>query len=262
MQKESIELTVFAGTLLFVLLSSFIIYFAIIYRRNQREIQRERLLFQTQLDAAGFQSHLEIKESTLQNLSREIHDGIGQKLTLTLLYINQLPDDEHQMRQSSAELIENTLHDLRNICKNLSGDYVIEKGIEIALEREASLINSSRKLSCRFKSSGMDYLLSEKQEIILFRCAQEALNNAMRHSSATEIEILVNQNAEMTHLSIKDNGIGFDSQNCSGHLGIQNMRKRIELLSGKMHIQSATGRGVQIVFEVPNKIEDRSTLLE
>jgi len=262
MQKESIELTIFAGTLLFVLLSSFIIYFVIIYRRNQREIERERLLFQTKLDAAGFQSHLEIKESTLQKVSQEIHDGIGQKLTLTLLYINQLPEDELNIRKSSADLIENTLYDLRNICKNLSGDYVIDKGIEIALEREACLINSSRKLTCRFHSSGMDYNLTEKQEIILFRCAQEALNNAMRHSNATEIEISVFQNDQITNLCIKDNGIGFNANNYTGNLGISNMKNRIELLSGKMSIESEKGKGVVIEFQVPNKMEDRSLLLE
>jgi signal transduction histidine kinase len=253
MIERTLEPAIYASSVLFLILCSFITYFVVIYRKKQAELERERLLFQAQLKSAEFQSQLEIVEQTLQSLALEIHDGVGQRLTLTLMYINQMLCSDSELKSTCADLLESTLTDLRNICKNMNGNYVLERGIENALEREAQLLSKGKVIECGFKTSGIIQLLNDQQEIILFRCAQEAINNAIKHAKANKISIGLMQNESHTILEIKDDGAGFDSSNIEKGLGLNNMQNRMHLLNGNFELNSAIGLGTKLKFSVPNQ---------
>lgn len=233
---------------LFLATTVFIVYFIHTHRKKQVENRNEVNLLHQQFEAAMLQSQIEITEQTLQNISQEIHDNVGQRLSLASIYLNSTNEGDERVVQAS-KLVETALKDLRNLSRSLNGNYVLQRGIELAIEQEAAIIDASGKMQCTFSSNGEKHNLSEQQEVILFRCVQEALNNAVKHSGATHLRIDMNQTQELTSIAIMDNGKGIPTSPNKG-LGFQSIRQRIALLQGNFSLDTQTNVGTTIQFTI------------
>src|SRR5690606_37149424 len=136
-------------------------------------------------------TQLELSEQVMRNISEEIHDNIGQTLTVAKLSLNAMSDNDYKEHARNAkELITRSLQDLRNLSKALNGDYILREGLQNALAREVDVINASGELNCVFEGEIPANWLTANSEIILFRCVQEALSNALKHASASCIKVV------------------------------------------------------------------------
>jgi signal transduction histidine kinase len=205
----------------------------------------------------SLKSFLEGEEKERQRLSRELHDGIGQYLIAikmkleSLLYLDQSEVRDHINRIKDD--FDKTVEEIRRISNNLKPSVLEAFGIVYAL-RNLCVETSEQtgiKVSLHFKGDleSMDMTI----KTYIFRIAQEALNNVVRHSGATIAELRLDRTMDDLYFSISDNGKGFHMRQLntpSGH-GVNNMRDRVKLLNGSIDIKSAADKGTLIMIKVP-----------
>lgn len=240
----TVGVILYGGLILFSILSISLIMFVYAYRKKQLVHQAEKLLLRKEFDMEIVKSHLEISEQTLKNVSREIHDNLGQRLTLVF---HGLKEDEetHEMKGVLKEVIS----ELRDLSRSLHGNYITDMGLDLALERECQLVQSASKIECVYTPPEHEMRLSQEQEIILFRCTQEILNNAVKYSGASRIEVAlsVSESEDNTQLNVSDNGCGFDQENVVEGIGLKSLRERVALLKGNIAVTSSNeGTNIQI----------------
>jgi two-component system, NarL family, sensor kinase len=187
-------------------------------------------------------------------LSRELHDSIGPMLTVIKLKITtlQCPTDE---KQNLKELMDETIAEVRRISNNLMPSVLIDFGISPALQNLIKSIgNTAVQITYRDELKKKASLLTKDTNVALYRIAQEALNNALKHAKATEIKISLTEFDDKVVLFIKDNGQGFDveafknrSQNTNG---LYNMQERAKILRGEFWLES-NEHGTEIEVEIP-----------
>lgn len=238
--------------LLLLMFVSFIITIIYKYQQKQnsyfKDIERLKISHQNAL----LQSQLEIQEQTFQNISREIHDNIGQKLTLAKLHLNTF-SPEHSAIQinDTVKIIGEVINDLSDLSHSMSSEIILNNGIIKALEYEENQLRKSGLYEVDFSVSGEPVYLDSNTELVLFRIVQEALNNIVKHASANSIEMHLHYNEELLTIEIRDNGKGFVFTDNIKGTGLQNIKKRTALLNGEMMISSKPVGGTNLKIKIP-----------
>ena len=201
------------------------------------------------------QSQLEIQEQTFQNISREIHDNIGQKLSLVKLYFNTLnysnSDKTALQVADSVNIISQAINDLSDLSRSLSSENILNNGLIHALKFEVAQLKNLGKYEVNFSTSDNSVFLNGQSELVIFRIVQEALNNIIKHAAADIINIELQYNSQLLTINIIDNGKGFKSNSISNGIGLLNMKKRAKILNGNLVINSIPGVHTQIKIEIP-----------
>lgn len=229
----------------------------IIYRYQQRQnvyfkdIEALKISHENEL----LQSQLEIQEQTFQNISREIHDNIGQKLTLAKFHLNTLnyldTEKTKAQVQDSAIMIGESIKDLSDISHSMSSEVILNNGLIRALEYEAIQLEKSGVYRVNLQVTGETVFLDANSDLVIFRIAQECINNIVKHSFATMIEIAMHYNPGSLIMKIRDNGKGFEIDNGNAGIGLQNIKKRAKILNGTLDIISSPNNGTEIIIEIP-----------
>jgi signal transduction histidine kinase len=209
------------------------------------------------------------QEEERKRLSRELHDGLGQLLTAIRLQVEGLESkinrgkaDELNLSQLKT-LIGQTIHETRSISNNLMPSVLSDFGLLAALRMLTSTHNrpdGTDQPSVRIEFEADDALanvpelLEKDVEITLYRVAQEAITNAIRHGKASLIRLRLRQQPGLLRFSITDNGVGFRPQRLAHEphgQGVHNMQERIKLLNGTFALRSAPDEGTTIDISIP-----------
>jgi len=233
-----------------------IIMLVLVYQKRQLQYLGEKEQLKVTYEKQILESKLEIQEQTLKNISQEIHDNIGQVLSLAKLHINTMDTNDPASLQEkisgSKTLITKAIRDLRDLSKSLNTDYVNELGLVRAIEHELDLIKKTGSYGITFSVEHPCYRLEEQQELIFFRIFQEAVHNIIRHAKARFIKVHLLFDPAVFTLSITDDGTGFDDSKLatnnyySSGLGIRNMYNRANIIKADYRLQSAAGKGTTI----------------
>src|SRR5258708_2853029 len=173
MQKESPEIiiTLIAGTITFLLLGALMISFLFLYRRRHRKHLREKEQLRLSYERELLKSQLEIQEQTFKHISQEIHDNIGQMLSLAKLNLATMdvaqPAGLEQKIGDSKKLVSQAIYDLRNLSHGLSTDYIADRGLVKAIEHELEMIKKSGGYETVFLMECALYHLDSQNELIL-----------------------------------------------------------------------------------------------
>lgn len=232
-----------------MVLETLIISFGLIYRyrldrKEKEEYRREKEELKNRFDKLLLQSKFEIQEQTLKNVSLEIHDNIGQILSLVKLNIVTIASDNQYSSatalRASADLLSKAISDLRDLSKSLNTEYIIELGLLKAIEYNLEQIKRLGNYETDLKITGTPYRIEAQKELIVFRMFQEILNNIIKHAHATIITVELNYLQNKFDLKVSDNGKGFDTSANSNKagLGLRNIRSRAVLLEAICDIQS------------------------
>jgi signal transduction histidine kinase len=237
---------------------SFLFRFILLYQKKSIAFNNEKKLMETQFKQELLLTQLEIQEQTLKNISQEIHDNIGQTLSLVKLNLNTIDLEKQntvpQKINNSKELVGKAITDLRSLSKTLHADSILSAGLLKAIEYELQMIDKAGVYQTDLKITGTPFPLDAQKELILFRIVQEAMNNIIKHARASSIRIETAFGEKMLNLSIQDNGCGFEvTESCDMHkgIGLRNMQNRVQLLNGDFNIQSKPLNGTQIQITVP-----------
>jgi signal transduction histidine kinase len=204
---------------------------------------------------------VEVQENERRAIARELHDEAGQALTsmtIGLGLVERSANDPDAVVARTNELKKTAgsiLANLHRLASNLRPATLDHVGLVSALRQYVENLDEASGAVMQFEAVGFeDRRLSSAHETALYRIAQEAVTNVLRHAQATRIAVLLERHGANVVLVVEDNGTGFDEREAAsrGRLGLIGMRERAEALGGRMVIESAAGKGTTIVVEVPH----------
>ncbi|MCW3123065.1 MAG: sensor histidine kinase [Flavipsychrobacter sp.] len=249
------------GTLIMMLFAFTLVIFLIIHKKKRYEhlLEKQQMAndYQTQL----LQSQLEVQEQSFKYFSEEIHDNIGQLLSIVKMQLYNIRNNSKEQETitkatESNELLGKAITDLRNISHTLNSAFVSNAGLADAIEKDLEYIRSAKDVSCTLHRSGEERDLGNERELLIFRIIQEAIGNAIKHASPTAIDIYLEyRQGGALNVMIQDNGSGFDmSEKMNGGIGLNNMHVRAGLLKGIIEVSSIKDRGTIIALEITAEV--------
>jgi signal transduction histidine kinase len=257
-----IVLSFIASTVVLLVLVVFIVSFAFLFQRRQNQFRRERHDLQESYEREILQSQLEIQNHTLQQIGQELHDHIGQMLSLAMIQLSVLEEELAETQHALAvkqtfETVERTMEDVRQLSKTLDSGTVQRYGLRESLSLEMERIQRTGRFQTKFFFMGSPYTLGEQTETILFRMAQESLNNAMKHSGGHNLSVSADYGPDRFILIITDDGSGFDVREAAERgldqsgSGLVNLKQRARLLGGECILTSQPAWGTRIEIRLP-----------
>ncbi len=193
------------------------------------------------------------QEDERERMSRDLHDGIGPLLTTARLKISNF-DVPASLKDELLQLIDDTITEVRRISRNLMPAVLVDFGPGEALAMLVDEFQKNTDINIQYVNELLpNTRLSKEKGIALYRIAQEALNNAIKHAGASTIKISLTEFDDNVHFYISDDGRGFAPQPKNTGMGLKNIRERVLILGGNMHIEPENS-GVTIEIELP--IED------
>ncbi|GAB3925233.1 ATP-binding protein [Larkinella terrae] len=235
---------------------------------TQHELVRateEKYRLQIAEDTVRSAGLLEGQEEERRRFARELHDGIGQMLTGLKLQAEKLkvvpfPEPKHRQRfEELCEQIYDVIQSTRQTSHNLMPSVLGDFGLGAALQFLAEQTTRSSGIEVIFEGSDDENRLNPAVEIGLYRIAQEALNNAIKHAEAQRIRISWHHSDSKTALLIEDNGKGFslksppqENRPIRATHGLENMRTRARLLNGELTISSKPKKGTKVTVQLPD----------
>jgi len=205
---------------------------------------------------------LKVQETERSFLARELHDEIGQALTMVkinLQVIQRSPAtyDPGPSLEKSINIVNRAIQQVRNLSLNLRPLLLDDLGLVPALRWYVDQQAREAGFSAQFTAKSAKQRPPPEVEITCFRLVQEALTNVVRHAKAQRVSVELGQDNEELQLAIRDNGVGFDVLHALEHaaygtnLGLLGMQERVSLLGGQIEINSTPARGTEIQVRLP-----------
>jgi two-component system NarL family sensor kinase len=257
--NQQIIATIVAVVILLITIGIIVLLLAIYYTNAKKRLLKEREVLKTTYEKTILQLRIEVQEQTMQTIGADLHDNIGQLLSLTSLTLSsvELKDiaKAQQKIDAARDLTLQSIKEMRLLGKLLQGDQLISMGLAEAIRYEISWIEKSGKYEVFYAEAGeKPEHNNHDKDLILFRILQEVLNNIIKHSFANQINIKLEYKACGIDLQIIDNGTGFDLHQLPDDqkgMGLHNIQKRTEIVGGEVFIQSQPGEGTRIEIYIP-----------
>ena len=244
-----------------VLTGLFVVFFyLLVLQLNRRRImhQKEMLDLKAQYEQTILQSQLEIQEQTFRNISQEIHDNIGQVLSLAKLNLNTIiPSNTHEKILLTEELLGKASTDLRDLSKSLNTDKVTDLGLSEAIRHELSIIEKTTHIKkTSFTETNSENHLNKEKTIVVFRMIQEVFHNIVKHAKASSVDVDISSDEKETSIHVTDNGIGFEPatlNNKETGIGLKSIQQRCALIKAIFLMNSQPGKGTHIHLTIQNQ---------
>jgi len=199
------------------------------------------------------------QESERGRISRELHDDIGSRVSLLACELEVLrsslsPRSLRSGRnrlQELKKLVDQLTTDIHNLSHELHSSSLRHCGLGVALKALCQNYAERHAIRIDVTVDGLDPKLEEEPSLCLFRVAQEALANALKHSLTKKIRVEASQDAAKVRLSVKDFGVGFNPAGATAGIGLTSMRERLRICGGVLMVSSTPNLGAEIVAELP-----------
>ena len=250
-QKEVQALVLVVTVIVLILAISLVLFFSYFQKKKTAYLLKQRET-QQRFDEEIIKSKSEIQEQALQNISWEIHDNVGQLLSVAKMQLNMiqfsLPEEQQSQISETGEIVGKSLEELRGLAKSLNPDTIKNKGLIASLKLEVDRFNRLNFIDAILNISEDIFDLSNEKEIILFRILQEFCNNTLKYSKANKLVIDLNFKENMLDICASDNGIGFDVDDTSKQkgIGLSNMKSRTKLIGAKLKLESSENKGTKL----------------
>jgi two-component system, NarL family, sensor kinase len=260
-EEENLTTIILLGTIVLIAFVCFVILLAYLFTTKKNKLLQEKQLMKTQFEQELLQTQLEIQSQTLQTISQEIHDNVGQVLSLAKLNLGTFEDTESVFNQpkinDTKQLVSKAINDLRDLSRSLYGNKIAELGLAEAINNELKILQNSGQFKTTFKIVGEPFKLEPQKEMVVYRMLQESLNNAIKHSKAQNIHVVLKYDAGLFCLTITDDGIGFDTGDLPSSnmgMGLKSMQNRAALIGGLFSVISNNKKGTKITIEIKGTV--------
>jgi len=212
--KDDMIIMVAASSIvLLVLLITVIMLFTYFQKKKLKFILDKQEAERKYLEELS-KSQLETQEQTLKNIGWELHDNVGQLLSVANMQLNvmssEVPEDTQKRFEDTRDVINKSLKEVRALSKSLNSDVIQNIGLEKALENEIERFNRLKFLKSKLTINGEAYKINSKDEIIIFRIVQEFLSNSIKHSKAKNLNVEISYLPEIMKIKVTDDGVEKD----------------------------------------------------
>ena len=227
---------------------------------NERAVAEEAEHLMRQLS----QQLVATQEEERKNLSRELHDHVGQMLTALRMELGRIDrlrsSADSRVAGAVAEcrqLVDNMVRTVRDLALGLRPSMLDDFGLQPALEWHVRDFGRRFGIPVELTVDGDFELLPEEHRTCVYRSVQEALTNCVRHARASHIAVSVSRQADSLAVSVTDDGVGFNPAQRAGGLGLRGIEERVRELHGVLTIRSAPGAGTTLTMKVPVPVPAR-----
>jgi two-component system NarL family sensor kinase len=253
---EEVLINIIVGIMVFTVVIGLLVFIILFYQKKRFQHMQQMAEKNKEFSEQLLQSQIEMQEQTFNTISNEIHDNVGQILSLAKVQLNILDQGvslDREMLADAKESVSKAMTDLRDIAKSLNSDRIRQTDLYEIATQELQRLNNSGIMTTHVKLEGDKVPLQQQKKLIIFRMIQECLQNILKHSKASEIGISFYYETKSLKIMIEDNGKGFDKSiiEQNGGLGLKNLFNRSILLGGNAEIISKPGEGTIITIISP-----------
>ncbi|RYY98934.1 MAG: sensor histidine kinase [Chitinophagaceae bacterium] len=219
-------------------------------RAGERRLLEEEERYQQQLT----KQIIGAQEREREAIGRELHDNVNQVLTTVKLYLDMAASEPGQapaLLPRAIGHVQDCISEIRNLSRELSAPTLGTRSLVDSINALIDMVASSSQLQVRFTHDSYHRAIVKEQKLALYRILQEALNNVVRHSGASEVHIDLAQAGSNTVLTVRDNGSGFDPRAGSNGIGLSNIRSRARVLGGSARVEAKPGAGTVLSVRLP-----------
>jgi len=235
-----------AVAILLLLLIVVAILFSVFMRRKNSLVQEQQKI-KKHYEQEISETQIEIREETLRNISWELHDNIGQLLTLAKIQTQNAAGSQKDLDEAAAT-IGKGLSEIRTLSKLINPEALKNMTLVEALSLELERFNRMAYLKPAMHVKGKPIIIDKKIETVIFRMLQEFFTNTIRHSKATKLDVTLSYVDNQLTIIVIDNGIGFDYAfaKAKNGIGLSNIETRAQLIGATATYHSAPGKGTQL----------------
>ena len=259
LKKEEILLLVYFIAIIFFLVV-FVVIFFIAFQHRKNKFLQERYEAEQRYQRELAASQIEIQEQTLKNIAWELHDNVGQLLSVANIQLNVLmnnaPESFHSQIAETKGVIQETVQEIRSLSKVLNNDVVLKNGLLTSLQVELDRFKRLGYLDASLKMSGDIVPLNSASEIIVFRILQEFFSNVMKHAKAEKLFVHLDYKEKALEILAMDDGVGFNTSIKTDSSGMETMGSRAALINADFSIVSKIGEGTQLFLSYPYKMQN------
>ncbi len=254
--KDQVVFTIIAVIIILIFLGVLFLVMLFYYNHKKRQMSKEKQLMRATFDKQLLESKLEIQEQTFDMISQEIHDNVGQILSLAKIQLGimeQKQSVDGELMGNVKESISQAMTELRDIAKSLSSERLQHLSLQDSICQEIRRINRSGFIKVSSDVQGTEKNIPDQHKLIAFRIVQEGLQNILKHAGATEVFVSIRYLEEGMFISIQDNGVGFNPETAlkkQEGLGLQHILRRATLVGGKAEIMSKPGEGTTLQIQM------------
>ncbi|MDJ1502876.1 sensor histidine kinase [Xanthocytophaga agilis] len=254
---ENVATLIVIISVIFLIAPLFLVSYVNLYNQRKKKHQEEKEQLKRDFDLEMLRVQMEVKEETLKTLGAELHDNIGQILSLTTITLTSinLEDAASSTRKltSATELTRRAIREIRDLSQLLNGENLLKRGLVAAIELELDWLSRLERYTLTFNKKEFNPASSHNnKDVIVFRLFQELISNIIRHAHATQITILLESHTNTLQLTVKDNGVGFTKNKPQKTgMGLYTIEKRAGMIQGTVQFDTAPGQGTSVKIEVP-----------
>ena len=219
---------------------------------QQREISEQKInQLEQENQLIATQAILDGETAERSRLARDLHDGLGGMLSVVKLNLKDMNnfaiiEGIDTIRFGNAlDMLDKSIGELRRVAHHIMPESLMRYGLKVSLEDFCHAVPGAI-----FHYLGENQRLDSRLEVLIYRCAYELVNNAIKHAKADSINVQLMIDNNITELTVQDNGIGFDPKMVKKGMGLENIRTRIAIYNGKMNIDSSYNNGTEISIEI------------
>lgn len=262
MDREEIQLLVISLSIVFftLLIILFVLFFYFQKKRTQFLIEKmeAEIHFQSEL----IKTRVEIKDQTLSEISKELHDNIGQIISVGIMQVNLFLKDEKKVSKNDLndlkEVLAKSLNEIRILSRLINKDNLINTNFIESIQNDFDRIKKLKNIDYTLEYEDDFPKINVEHELILYRIFQEAIHNSLKHSLSKKLAMRIDSTSDKLNIELKDFGVGFDTEKKSKGLGVNNIRFRAKLIGAALSIISnSTGTTIQLEYFLNKKNENQ-----
>lgn len=248
-----------------LVLCTLIIIFFVVFQKRKNKLIYDKIKQQQAFEEEISNTQIEIQEQTLKNIGQELHDNIGQLLSVANMQLSIMTTSvDETIREQFSEtknVVKDSLREVRALSKSLNSDVIANKGFQESVQNEIDRLNRLQILKASLTVEGdSDLFKNQKDSIILFRILQEFLSNTVKYASAENFSVTIHYNIDKLILKAIDDGKGFNFKTVENGSGLINMKNRAELINANFSLNSIEGKGTEMKVVYPYRAAQKLEL--
>ena len=244
--QESGKLVLLVSTLLVLFIVLALIILFTVFQKKKNSLVEKQKADKKRFEKEIAETQIEIREETLRNISWELHDNIGQLLTLAKI---QLQNASKENIKEVSETITKGLTEVRALSKLINPEAIKNINLKEAVQLEIDRFNRLNFITSALDILGDEQEIDKKHSIIIFRMLQEFFSNTIKHSRAKKLNVTLNYGESILVITAKDNGIGFVTDSKKEGIGLINIKNRAKLIGAEAVFSSEENKGTMLKIE-------------